>query len=54
MLAARLPGNSTYDNLRQAGPRIPEVASFPIAPLPPDIKGRHISPYFGHVRMAEA
>lgn len=62
MLAARLPGNSAYDNLRHAGPpdtggcliTHSSLTALPTAPLPPNIKGRHISLISGHVRMVEA
>ncbi len=43
MLAARLPGNSTYDNPRQGWtPRMPGVALFPRVPYR---EGQDFGPY---------
>jgi hypothetical protein len=54
MLAARLPGNSTYDNLRQAGPPDTGGCLIPHSSLTARHQRAAHQPYFGHVRMAEA
>ena len=43
MLAARLPGNSTYDNLRQAGPPDTGGCLIPHSSLTARHQERHIS-----------
>jgi hypothetical protein len=54
MLAARLPGNSTYDNLRQPGPPDTGGCLIPHGFLAAKLKRAAHQSNFAPVRMAEA